>query len=127
MFTIGCMGICFNLISFVVYLRQKCHKTFHRLTGGLKLIPFVRKTYLRLLFLLVIIDTIHLVTSLLSFSLPTLSQSFLTQTYLHTLPYTLPLAQVTALSVSVSVSVSVFLCLSLSLSLSLSVTRCLGW
>ena len=31
MFTIGCIGICFNLISFVVYLRQKCHKTFHRL------------------------------------------------------------------------------------------------
>lgn len=30
MFTVGCFGMCFNLISFVVYLRQKCHKTFHR-------------------------------------------------------------------------------------------------
>ena len=30
MFSIGCIGVFFNLISFVFYIRQKCHKTFHR-------------------------------------------------------------------------------------------------
>ena len=48
----------------------------------------------RLLFLLVTVDSLHLVCSLLSFSVPTLSHSFLTTGYLHTLPYSLPLAQV---------------------------------
>ena len=48
----------------------------------------------RLLVLLAMADLVHLVTSLLSFSLPTLSPTFHTHSYLHTLPYTLPLAQV---------------------------------
>ena len=48
----------------------------------------------RLLVLLGVADLVHLVTSLLSFSLPTLSPTFHTHSYLHTLPYTLPLAQV---------------------------------
>ena len=30
MTAIGCMGIAFNLVSFVFYARQKCHRTFHR-------------------------------------------------------------------------------------------------
>ena len=49
----------------------------------------------RLLLLLGLADMLHLLTSLLSFSLPTLSSTFLSHTYLHSLPYTLPLAQVT--------------------------------
>ena len=48
----------------------------------------------RLLLMLAVVDTVHLVTSLLSFSLPTLSTSFLATTYKYTLPYTLPIAQV---------------------------------
>ena len=44
--------------------------------------------------LLAVADLVHLVTSLLSFSLPTLSPAFHTHSYLHTLPFTLPLAQV---------------------------------
>ena len=41
-----------------------------------------------------LVDTVHLVTTLCSFSLPTLSRQFRDTTYHHTLPYTLPLAQV---------------------------------
>ena len=48
----------------------------------------------RLLLLLGLADMLHLLTSLLSFSLPTLSPTFHTHSYLHTLPFTLPLAQV---------------------------------
>ena len=48
----------------------------------------------RLLVLLGLVDTVHLVTTLCSFSLPTLSRQFRDTTYHHTLPYTLPLAQV---------------------------------
>ena len=47
-----------------------------------------------MLLLLGVADLVHLVTSLLSFSLPTLSPTFHTHSYLHTLPFTLPLAQV---------------------------------
>ena len=49
---------------------------------------------LRLLVLLGLVDSVHLVTTLCSFSLPTLSRQFRDTTYHHTLPYTLPLAQV---------------------------------
>ena len=52
----------------------------------------------RLLLLLGVADLVHLVTSLLSFSLPTLSPTFHTHSYLHTLPFTLPLAQVKTLN-----------------------------
>ena len=48
----------------------------------------------RLLVLLGLVDSVHLVTTLCSFSLPTLSRQFRDTTYHHTLPYTLPLAQV---------------------------------
>ena len=44
--------------------------------------------------MLAVVDTVHVVTSLLSFSFPTLSTSFLNTTYKYTLPYTLPIAQV---------------------------------
>ena len=54
----------------------------------------------RLLLLLGVADLVHLVTSLLSFSLPTLSPAFHTHSYLHSLPYTLPLAQVRSTSPS---------------------------
>ena len=30
MVTVGCVGLCFNLMSFVGYLRKDCHRTFHR-------------------------------------------------------------------------------------------------
>ena len=49
---------------------------------------------LRLLVVLGLVDTVHLVTTLCSFSLPTLSSQFRDTAYHHTLPYTLPLAQV---------------------------------
>ena len=53
----------------------------------------------RLLLLLGIADIIHIVSSLLSFSLPAISPTFLSSTaYLHSLPYTLPMAQVIILS-----------------------------
>jgi hypothetical protein len=45
--------------------------------------------------LLAVADTLHLVFSLSSFSLPTLVPAFYTRAYKYTLPYTLPLAQVT--------------------------------
>ena len=51
-------------------------------------------SFCRMLLCLSVADILHLVSSLLSFSLPTLSQSFLTNAYPLTLPYTLPLAQV---------------------------------
>jgi hypothetical protein len=44
--------------------------------------------------LLAVVDTVHLLTSILSFSLPTLHTPFLYNTYQYTLPYTLPIAQV---------------------------------
>ena len=48
----------------------------------------------RLLLLLAVVDTVHLVTSLLSFCLPAISSSFRLHLYHLALPYTLPLAQV---------------------------------
>jgi hypothetical protein len=53
---------------------------------------------LRLLMLLAVADTLHLIFSLSSFSLPTLVPAFYTRAYKYTLPYTLPLAQVTTLT-----------------------------
>ena len=84
----------------------------------------------RLLLLLGVADLVHLVTSLLSFSLPTLSPAFHTHSYLHSLPYTLPLAQVKTLNsttktlfppVQTSLVMSVYLTISLSVERYISV------
>ena len=48
----------------------------------------------RLLVLLTSVDSLHLISSLLSFSVPSLFPLFLSHTYRHSLPYTLPIAQV---------------------------------
>ena len=74
-------GIVRNIVSVIFFFRQRTQRAFHRL-----------------LLLLAVVDTVHLVTSLLSFSLPTLCTSFLKNTYKYTLPYTLPLAQVIKLN-----------------------------
>ena len=48
----------------------------------------------RLLVVLAVVDSLHLASALLTFSLPRLSFSFCLTSYLHTVPFTLPLAQV---------------------------------
>ena len=49
---------------------------------------------IRLLLVLAVVDSIHLVSSFLTFSLPRLSLQFCRTTYHHIVPITLPLAQV---------------------------------
>ena len=78
-----------------------------------------------MLFLLTIVDSLHLVSSLLSFSLPSLSSSFYTYIYPFSLPFTLPLAQVMVayhlhssplllLTLQTSLVMSVYLTISIS-------------
>jgi len=88
MTSIAFVGIISNLFSFLYFIYQKDHKTFHRL-----------------LLLLGLVDTVHLLTSLLSFSFPTLSQNYYKSTYFYTIPYTLPLAQ-TSMVMSVYMTIS---------------------
>ena len=79
-----------------------------------------------MLFLLTIVDSLHLVSSLLSFSLPSLSSSFYTYIYPFSLPFSLPLAQVMVayhlhssplllLTLQTSLVMSVYLTISISL------------
>ena len=49
--------------------------------------------------MLAVVDTVHVVTSLLSFSFPTLSTSFLNTAYKYTLPYTLRIAHVSYIAI----------------------------
>ena len=49
---------------------------------------------LRLMILLAVEDTLFLVSTCLSFSLPRLSQTFAGHIWLYLVPYTLPIAQV---------------------------------
>ena len=57
---------------------------------------------------LAVVDTLHLVSSLLTFSLPRLSLQFCRSSYLLTVPATLPLAQ-TSLVMSVYITISLTL------------------
>ena len=57
----------------------------------------------RLMIWLAVVDTVFLVSSCLTFSLPRLSQTYADKHWAYLLPYTLPIAQV---------GVSVRLCLS---------------
>ena len=77
MMSIGCFGVVSNMVSVIFFFRQRTQRTFHRL-----------------LLLLAVVDTVHLVTSILSFSIPILHTSFHKTSYKYTLPYTLPIAQV---------------------------------
>ena len=51
----------------------------------------------RLLLVLAVVDSIHLVSSFLTFSLPRLSLQYCRTSYQHIVPVTLPLAQVRGL------------------------------
>jgi heme/copper-type cytochrome/quinol oxidase subunit 3 len=50
--------------------------------------------FARLLLALAMVDTIHLLSSSLTFSIPHLSTSYSNQEWMYLVPYTLPLAQV---------------------------------
>ena len=49
----------------------------------------------RLMILLAVVDTVFLLSSCLTFSLPRLSQTYAHKHWAYLLPYTLPIAQVT--------------------------------
>lgn len=102
MTSVACLGIISNLISFLYFVYQKYHKTFHRSVYLLlhlqhlcaKSRYILNLLYCRLLLVLGLVDTIHLIFSVLSFSLPALSENFKNSFYPFTFPYTFPLAQV---------------------------------
>ncbi|XP_023339076.1 FMRFamide receptor [Eurytemora carolleeae] len=88
---IGVIGLILNTYSILFFVRQRTQRTFHRL-----------------LVLLAMTDSIHIISSLISFSLPTLSSEFFLRGHKYTLPYSLPLAQTTMV-------MSVYLTISLTL------------
>ena len=61
----------------------------------LRLVLKIQATiFARLLLALAIVDTIHLLSSSLTFSIPHLSTSYSNHEWMYLVPYTLPLAQV---------------------------------
>lgn len=53
-----------------------------------------QRTFYRLMIVLAVVDTVFLLSSCLTFSLPKLSKSYHEQYWAYLLPYTLPIAQV---------------------------------
>ncbi|XP_023320604.1 FMRFamide receptor-like [Eurytemora carolleeae] len=96
---IGVCGIILNVLSVCFFIRQRTQRLFHRL-----------------LMQLAVTDTLYLLFSLLSFSLPLLYTEFAETLYKYTLPYTLPLAQTTMV-------MSVYLTISLTLERYISVVH----
>ena len=86
--TVSCIGIVLNIISIFYFALLHQQRTFHRL-----------------LLLLALVDTLHLICSTITFSLPQLSEHFANYTWRYLVPYTLPLAQ-TSLTASVYLTVS---------------------
>ena len=77
MLVVASVGIFLNIVSVFYFAQLKHQKTFHRL-----------------LLILAMVDTIHLVFSSLTFSIPWLSESYSNNQWMYLVPYTLPLAQV---------------------------------
>lgn len=97
MMVVGSFGILLNIFAVCFFIRQRSQRTFHRL-----------------LLLLAVADNIHIISSLLSFSLPALHTGFRKHSYQYTLPYTLPIAQSTMV-------MSIYLTISLTLERYLSI------
>ena len=77
MLVVACVGIFLNIVSVFYFAQIKHQKTFHRL-----------------LLILAMVDTIHLVFSSLTFSIPWLSESYSNNQWMYIVPYSIPLAQV---------------------------------
>ena len=91
---VSVLGIISNVCSLLFFLQQKYHKTFHRYPTPLQppLTGYHRVS--RLLLLLGLVDTLHLVTSLITFSLPTLAPSLGESA--SVIRWSLPIAQVSS-------------------------------
>ena len=77
MLVVASLGIFLNILSIFYFAQLKHQKTFHRL-----------------LLILAMVDTIHLVFSSLTFSIPWFSDSYSNNHWMYLVPYSLPLAQV---------------------------------
>ena len=84
MLVVASVGILLNIVSVLYFAQLKNQKTFHRL-----------------LLILAMVDTIHLVFSSLTFSIPWFSDSYSNNQWMYLVPYSLPLAQVKNLYASV--------------------------
>jgi len=87
-----CLAGCFlNIVSIFYFCLLKQQRTFHRL-----------------LVILAFIDSIHLLSSAATFSLPQLSETYGAQYWPHIVPFSLPLAQ-TTVTASAHLTVSITL------------------
>ena len=77
MLVVASVGIFLNTVSVFYFAQLKHQRTFHHL-----------------LLILAMVDTIHLVFSSLTFSIPWLSESYSNNQWMYIVPYSLPLAQV---------------------------------
>jgi len=84
-------GFLLNVVSIFYFCLLKQQRTFHRL-----------------LVILAIIDSIHLLTSAATFSLPQLSEEYAQEYWPHVVPFSLPLAQ-TTITASAHLTVSITL------------------
>lgn len=83
------LGMALNITSIFYFSRLRHQRAFHRL-----------------LLVLAVVDTLHLVCSAATFSLPQLSETFDELYWPHIVPYTLPLAQ-TSMTASVYLTISI--------------------
>ena len=88
MLVVASIGVLLNILSIFYFSLLHQQKTFHRL-----------------LLLLSIVDTVHLICSSLTFSIPYLSSDYSETTWMYLVPYSLPLAQ-TSLTASVYLTIS---------------------
>lgn len=91
MLIVGAVGVILNIISVFYFAKLKHQRTFHHL-----------------LLILAVVDTVHLVSSSITFSIPFLSESFSNNLWKYLVPYTLALAQT-------SMTASVYMTLSLTI------------
>lgn len=86
---------CSSIFYFAHYKHQR---TFHRWNISQKMHNLSNQIVQRLMLLLAVVDTMFLCFSILTFSLPQLSEKYAEYHWMLLVPYTLPLAQVMTLT-----------------------------
>ena len=116
MFLVATAGVCLNISSVVYFAQLKTQTAFHRyfkktqtrvLNNFINIVNFSKASLYtlfydpiflnRLLLMLALTDTFHLVSSALTFSIANLSATYSSHAWYYIVPFSLPIAQVSIL------------------------------
>ena len=100
MLIVAICGVFLNISSVIYFAQLRQQRPFHRFVSPHQFSGLAPHTF-RLLLTLAVMDTIHLIASALTFSIPNVSDNYSNNGWPYVVPYSLPIAQVSNYNIGI--------------------------